>query len=91
MLTTGQSFNMVTQQDSNVMIGHSTTMKAIAAVTMFFLPATTIAVGLVVFHSLWQSRNKPRNYILFDMADLSINRLYLAANSSVQTMITKPS
>ncbi|MCJ1270366.1 hypothetical protein MMC22_010262 [Lobaria immixta] len=37
------SFNMVTQQDSNVMIGHSTTMKAIAAVTMFFLPATTIA------------------------------------------------
>lgn len=46
MLTTGQSFNVVTQQDSNVMIGHSTTMKAIAAVTMIFLPATTIAVGV---------------------------------------------
>lgn len=45
MLTTGQSFNVVTQQDSNLMIGHSTTMKAIAVVTMIFLPATTIAVG----------------------------------------------
>lgn len=46
MLTTGQSFNVVTQQDSHVMINDSKTMKAIAAVTMIFLPATTIAVGL---------------------------------------------
>ena len=47
MLTSGQSFNVVTQQDSNLMISHSTTMKAIAAVTMIFLPATTIAVSLL--------------------------------------------
>lgn len=54
MLTTGQAFNIVTLEDSNVMMRDSKTMKAIAAVTGFFLPATTIAVGLLVF-CLWQS------------------------------------
>ena len=42
----GQSFNMVTQQDSRVILTHSEVMKGIAAVTIFFLPATTIAVSL---------------------------------------------
>lgn len=36
---------MVTQQDSRVILTHSEVMKGIAAVTMFFLPATTIAVS----------------------------------------------
>lgn len=36
---------MVTQQDSKVILTHSEVMKGIAAITMFFLPATTIAVS----------------------------------------------
>lgn len=40
---------MVTQQDSQVILTHSEVMKGIAAVTMFFLPATTIAVSPLTF------------------------------------------
>lgn len=51
-------------EDSNVMMRDSKTMKAIAAVTAFFLPATTIAVGLLVF-LLRQSLNGPKINVLF--------------------------
>lgn len=38
-----QSFNLVTQHDSRVMLRDSSSMKTIAFVTLFFLPASTIA------------------------------------------------
>ena len=41
----GQAFNTVTQQDSFMMRNDSRTMKAIAFVTIFFLPITTVAVS----------------------------------------------
>jgi len=37
------SFNLLTQQDSLVMIQDSNSMKVIAAITMFFLPTTAVA------------------------------------------------
>lgn len=40
------SFNLVTQQDSMVMIQDSNSMKTIAAITMVFLPTTTVAAVL---------------------------------------------
>ena len=43
-LTSFQSFNVVTQQDSRVLKNDSKSMKAIASVTMAFLPLATIAV-----------------------------------------------
>lgn len=43
---------MVTQQDSRVILSHSEVMKGIAAVTMFFLPATSIAVSPLVPNTL---------------------------------------
>ncbi|KAH8646111.1 hypothetical protein BX600DRAFT_518962 [Xylariales sp. PMI_506] len=45
------SFNLVTQQDSMVMIQDSNSMKVIAAITMVFLPTTTVAavVGSQIF------------------------------------------
>lgn len=44
VLTTFQSFNVVTQHDSHVLKNDSKSMKAIAIVTMAFLPLATIAV-----------------------------------------------
>ena len=44
MLTDFQSFNVVTQHDSYVLKNDSKSMKAIASVTMAFLPLATIAV-----------------------------------------------
>ena len=40
----GQAFNMVTQRDSQAMIQDSKSMRAIATVTVVFLPLATIAV-----------------------------------------------
>lgn len=37
------AFNMVTQQDSMVMLQDSSSMKIIAAITLLFLPTTTVA------------------------------------------------
>ena len=37
------AFNMVTQQDSMLMIQDSSSMKIIAAITLLFLPTTTVA------------------------------------------------
>ncbi|KAF4500358.1 hypothetical protein FAGAP_3449 [Fusarium agapanthi] len=47
------SFNLVTQQDSMVMIQDSNSMKVIAAITMIFLPTTGVAtvVGSQLFTS----------------------------------------
>ena len=39
-----QAFNMVTQRDSHAMIEDSKSMRAIATVTVFFLPLATVAV-----------------------------------------------
>ena len=39
-----QSFNVVTQHDSHIMKKDSKSMKAIATVTVLFLPLATIAV-----------------------------------------------
>jgi hypothetical protein len=44
MLTDFQSFNVVTQHDSHVLKNDSKSMKAIASVTIAFLPLATIAV-----------------------------------------------
>ena len=44
ILTAFQSFNIVTQYDSHVLKNDSKSMKAIAIVTMAFLPLATIAV-----------------------------------------------
>lgn len=44
MLTAHQSFNVVTQHDSHILKKDSKSMKAIASVTMAFLPLATIAV-----------------------------------------------
>ncbi len=44
ILTLFQSFNVVTQQDSHIMKNDSKSMRAIAIVTMAFLPLATIAV-----------------------------------------------
>lgn len=47
------SFNLVTQQDSLVMIQDSSSMKIIAAITMLFLPTTAVAgvVGSQLFQT----------------------------------------
>lgn len=47
------SFNLVTQQDSMVMIQDSNSMKVIAAITMIFLPTTGVAtvIGSQLFTS----------------------------------------
>jgi hypothetical protein len=47
------SFNLVTQQDSMVMIQDSNSMKVIAAITMIFLPTTGVAtvIGSQLFSS----------------------------------------
>lgn len=42
-----QSFNLVTQQDSRVMWQDNQTMKAIAFMTLFFLPMATVAVSII--------------------------------------------
>lgn len=39
-----QSFNIVTQQDSHILKNDSKSMKAIATVTMIFLPLATVGV-----------------------------------------------
>ncbi|RYP55739.1 hypothetical protein DL769_010059 [Monosporascus sp. CRB-8-3] len=55
------AFNIVTQQDSMRMIQDSSSMKIIAAITLLFLPTTTVAtvIGsqlfLSSFHSRWSS------------------------------------
>ena len=49
-LTYLQSFNVVTQHDSHVMKSDSKSVKAIAIVTMAFLPLATIAVRNLSFH-----------------------------------------
>ena len=51
MLTRLQSFNVVTQHDSHVMKNDSKSVKAIAIVTMAFLPLATIAVRNHPFHN----------------------------------------
>ena len=40
-----QSFNLVTQRDSAVMLNDSNLMKMVAAATLLFLPITTLAVS----------------------------------------------
>jgi hypothetical protein len=40
-----QSFNLVTQQDSRVMWQDNQTMKAVALITLLFLPMATVAVS----------------------------------------------
>lgn len=47
------SFNLITQQDSMVMIQDSNSMKVIAAITMIFLPTTGVAtvIGSQLFFS----------------------------------------
>ena len=47
MLTAHQSFNVVTQHDSHILKNDSKSMKAIATVTMAFLPLATIAVNKI--------------------------------------------
>lgn len=54
MLTDLQSFNVVTQHDSHVLKNDSKSMKAIAVVTVAFLPLATVAVrddSLPVVHT----------------------------------------
>lgn len=46
VLTMLQSFNVVTQHDSHVLMNDSKSMKAIASVTMAFLPLATVAVRM---------------------------------------------
>lgn len=47
------SFNIVTQHDSKVMLRHSNSMRIIAAITMIFLPVTTVAtiIGSQLFQA----------------------------------------
>ena len=85
---------MVTQQDSRVILSHSEVMKRIAAVTMFFLPATTIAVSSPPPH--WPPLVLPLHFLLLFLKLLSFlllpltfvpqlkdnDRQSLAANSS---------
>ncbi|KAM5353868.1 hypothetical protein ACJ41O_000518 [Fusarium nematophilum] len=60
------SFNLVTQQDSMVMIQDSNSMKVIAAITMIFLPTTGVAtvVGSQLFLSKVQSDGKTWDVLL---------------------------
>lgn len=60
------SFNLVTQQDSMVMIQDSNSMKVIAAITMIFLPTTGVAtvIGSQLFLSEAQDGGKTWNVML---------------------------
>ncbi|RYO94508.1 hypothetical protein DL764_007827 [Monosporascus ibericus] len=56
------AFNMVTQQDSMVMIQDSSSMKIIAAITMLFLPTTTVAT--VIGSQLFLSSVSEENWLI---------------------------
>ena len=60
MLTAFQSFNVVAQHDSHVMKNDSKSMRAIAIVTMAFLPLATIAVRDHSFLKGLDNTNKGR-------------------------------
>ena len=60
ILTTFQSFNVVAQHDSHVLKNDSKSMKAIAIVTVAFLPLATIAVRDHPFPKGLENTNKGR-------------------------------
>ncbi|RYP11974.1 hypothetical protein DL767_011543 [Monosporascus sp. MG133] len=56
------AFNMVTQQDSMLMIQDSSSMKIIAAITLLFLPTTTVAT--VIGSQLFLSSVSEDNWLI---------------------------
>jgi hypothetical protein len=85
-----QSFNLVTQQDSRVMWQDNQTMKAIAFITLLFLPMATVAVSTVARPTArLRVLALPTEDHLYKLSLTKSNRLFLDASSLVSTQVLR--